>query len=143
MLNDKKRLSESRERLDSVGRELVRASADNEEEAAAASSSPFLFARIRTRIETERARRADGDNWITTLGILWRAVPSMALLAVFAFLLFLSAGTGNQTSAGLSDTALLGERDAGVESVVFTDQTAISNDDVLATIMNDDREATR
>ncbi|OLE53311.1 MAG: hypothetical protein AUG51_13625 [Acidobacteria bacterium 13_1_20CM_3_53_8] len=143
MLNRKENRKESRERLDSVGRDIVRLSAANESEADAATQSPFLLARLRARINAERERRAESENWITTLRILWRAVPSMALVAVFAFLLFLSAGTGTQNSAGISDTALLGERDTGVERVVFTDQTAISNDDVLATIMNEDREATK
>ncbi|HMF57296.1 MAG TPA: hypothetical protein VK619_13215 [Pyrinomonadaceae bacterium] len=141
MLNGKENRSVPRATLDSVGRDIIRASADNDREAAAAAQSPFLFSRLRTRINAERERRAEDENWITTLRILWRAIPSMALVAVFAFLLFLSTGT--QTSTSLSDTALLGERGTGVERVVLTDQTAISNEDVLATIMSEDGEASK
>ena len=68
----------------------------------------------------------------------------MAMAAIFAFALFWSAST--QVPGGVSDVALLGgASDAGIEEVVFADtQSPSSDDDVLATIMNDDdREATR
>src|SRR2546423_12202952 len=46
MLNRKENRKESRERLDSVGRDIVRLSAANESEADAATQSPFLLARF-------------------------------------------------------------------------------------------------
>jgi anti-sigma-K factor RskA len=125
-------------RLDRLGRTVVRAAASNEGEAEAAASSPFLYARLRARIAAEAVRREEGEGWLAVLGVVWRAVPAMALVAVFAFAMFLSAGTPAQPQQGFSDEALLGRNNAGVEQVVFTDARTISNDDVLATIISDE-----
>lgn len=133
------------ERLDRIGRETVRASASNEAEAETVATSPFLYARLRARIAaSERERRAEGDGWLSMLGVIWRAAPAMALVAVFAFALFWSASFGAPSPGNFNDEALLGERDAGIEHVVFADRNSLSSDEVLATIMNeDDREAAR
>ena len=131
-------------RLDRLGRTVVRAYASNDEEAEAAARSPFAYARLRARINAEAARREEGDGWLAVLGVVWRAVPAMALVAVLACALFLSAGAPTQSQQGFSDEALLGGSNAGVEQVVFADARSISNDDVLATIISDEgREDSR
>ena len=140
----KKRDRSSDERLDRVGRKLVRASAMNEREALAAASSPFLYARLRSRINAERDRREEGERFVALLGVVWRTVPAMALVAAFAFALFLSASRSTRAPGSFSDELLLGAHDAGVEHVVFADRQALSSDEVLATILNgEEREATR
>jgi hypothetical protein len=141
----KKSNRERDERLDGLGRSILRSSASNEAEAEAVASSPFLYTRLRARINAERARREEGENWLALLGVIWRAVPGMALSAVFAFALFWSASPGARSSTGgFSVEALFGPRDAGVEQVVFADKTTWSNDEVLATILSDDeREVSR
>ncbi|MDT5060902.1 MAG: hypothetical protein QOH63_1361 [Acidobacteriota bacterium] len=129
------------ERLDRMGREIVRASAANETEAEQVASTPFLYTRLRSRIAEERERREAGESWLTMLAVVWRSVPAMALVAIFAFVLFLSAGTGTSTTGSFSDEALLGERDAGVEQVVFADsKQPLSSDEVLTTIMYEDEQ---
>jgi hypothetical protein len=125
-------------RLDRLGRTVVRAAASDDGEADAAASSPFSYARLRARIAAEAARREEGEGWLAVLGVVWRAVPAMALVAVLAFAMFLSAGTATQTQQGFSDEALLGRNNAGVEQLVFTDARSISNDDVLATIISEE-----
>ncbi|HEX8708968.1 MAG TPA: hypothetical protein VF723_12045 [Pyrinomonadaceae bacterium] len=143
-MTGKKRKLESVKWLDQVGREVVRASVMNDTEAAAAASSPFLYARLRSRIEAERERRETGESWLALLGVVWRSAPAMALVAVFAFVLFWSASIGTRPPAGFSDEALLGERDTGIERVVFAGTNAPSSDEVLATILNgDEREAAK
>lgn len=140
----KKRDHESDERLDRIGREIVRASASNETEAEAAASSPFLYARLRSRIAAEREKRESVDSWLAVLGIVWRAVPATALVAIFALALFWSANMNNGSAGGFSVESLLDTRDAGVEHVVFADRQPLSSDEVLATILNEDeREAVR
>jgi hypothetical protein len=140
----KKRDRRSDEQLDRAGRRIVRASAMNEREALAVASSPFLYARLRSRINAERDRREEGERFVALLGIVWRTVPAMALVAAFAFALFLSASRSTHAPGGFSDEMLLGARDAGVEHVVFADRQALSSDEVLATILNgEEREATR
>lgn len=138
MTGNEKRELDTHEQLDRLGRSIIRASADNETEATAAASSPFLYARLRTRINGEGARREERERWRALFGVIWRAVPAMALVAVFAFVLFLSTSF-RQIAGSYSDEALLGERDAGVERVVFASNgQPLSSDDVLATILNDD-----
>jgi len=130
----------SDERLDRIGRGIIRASADNEQAVEAASSSPFLYGRLRARINAERERREEGERWGTLLGVLWRAVPAMAMVALLAFILFLSASPARTGGSSYTEELLLGERDAGgVERVVFAgDRQPLSSDDVLATILNDE-----
>jgi hypothetical protein len=136
----RKKDSERDERLDILGRKIVCASSANEEEAEAAASSPFLYTRLRARIAQERERREEGESWLTMLTVAWRTVPAMALVAVFAFVLFLSAGTGTRAPASSNDYALLGETDAGVEQAVFADRQPLSSDEVLTTIMDADEQ---
>jgi hypothetical protein len=136
----KKRDRSPDERLDRLGREIVRASALNEAEVDALASSPFLYTRLRARIAEERARREEGESWLAMLAVAWRSVPAMALVAIFAFVLFLSAGTGTTTTASFTDEALLGERDAGVEQMVFADRQPLSSDEVLTTILYEDEQ---
>lgn len=130
--------------LDRVGREVVRASAANEREAESVASSPFLYARLRSRITAERVRREAGEGWPALLAVVWRAAPAMALVTVFAFALFWSASLGARSTRSFSVETLLDARDAGVEHVVFADRTALSSDEVLATILDEDEsEASR
>ncbi|HEX8291862.1 MAG TPA: hypothetical protein VF570_08920 [Pyrinomonadaceae bacterium] len=122
------------ERLERAAREVVRASAAGEAEADAVAGSPFLYARVRARIEEERRRREEGEGWPALFAVAWRAVPAMALAAVLALGLFLSSGAGELTPGfGLGAEALLGEGD--LEQVVFAE--ANSNDEVLSTIIGE------
>lgn len=140
----KKISRKSDERLDLLGREIVRASASNEEEAERAAAAPFAYARLRSRIKAEIERREEGERWFTMLRVVWRAVPAMALVAILAITLFLSTSFSSRSSNGFSDVDFLSERSTEVENVVFADTRNISNDDVLATVMNDDdQEASR
>ncbi|HVF50964.1 MAG TPA: hypothetical protein VNA19_12800 [Pyrinomonadaceae bacterium] len=140
-----KRDSSAEERFERLGREIVVRSASNDAEAEAVAASPFLYARVRARIAAERARREEGESWLALLSVVWRSAPAMALAAVFSFILFWSAGAGTTPApAVLSDEALLGTRDAGIEHVVFADRQPLSSDEVLATILNEDeREGSR
>jgi hypothetical protein len=132
------------EHLDRFGREIVRASAANRDEAESVATSPFLYTRLRSRIASERAQREEGEGWLAMLGVVWRAIPAMALVTIFAFALFLSANFSALPSSGSTDEALLGANDAGIESVVFADNRTLSSDDVLATILDEDaQEASR
>jgi hypothetical protein len=136
------------EQLERLARDIVRASAANDAEAETVATSPFLYTRLRARIAAEQERRAGGtETWRTLLGVVWRSVPAMALVALLTFILFWTSNFGNATTASpgvLSDEALLDTRDAGIESVVFAERRDISSDDVLATILQEDeREVSR
>ena len=132
------------DRLEGLGREVVRAAAAGEAEAEAVAESSFLYARVRARISEERRRREEGDGWLGLLAVALRAAPAMALAAVVALGLFLSSGTAERPTVsgfGLSE-ALLAERDGDIEQVVFAD--APSRDEVLSTIIGgEESEAAR
>ena len=124
------------EQLNRMGREIVRASAANTEEAETVAASPFLYARLRSRINEEREQREAGESWLAMLGVVWRAIPAMAMVALLAVTLFLSANSGTQRPVVmLPDT-----RDAEFESVVFADTRSLSSDEVLATILDEDEQ---
>jgi hypothetical protein len=131
--------------LDALGREIVRASAANDSEAEAAASSPFLYARLRTRVAQERARLEEPDDRRAALRIVLRAVPTVAVVAALAVVLFVSVLFGASPGAGreYGDSTLLGERDTGVEQMVLTERSALTRDEVLATIVEDEPEAQR
>ncbi len=131
--------------LDRVGRELVRASISDEVEVEAAASSAFLYTRTRARINAELERRSERESWLAVLGIVWRAVPAMALVAVFALVMFVSVNLNRPTAVAANDYTLLSPSSTGVENVVFADtRNMSSDDDVLETIMNEDeQEASR
>jgi hypothetical protein len=128
-----------RERLERVAREVVRTASAGEAEAEAAAGSPFLYARVHARIEEERRRREEGEGWLALFRVAWRAVPAMALVAVFALALFLSSGAGELTPGfGLGAESLLAERDEEFEQVVLADSRTPSNEDeVLSTIIGE------
>ena len=132
------------ERLDRTGREIVRVSAANEAEGERAAASPYLYARLRSRINAEREQREEGERWGAMLRVVWRAIPAMAMVAILAVALFLSANFGAQPSGVVGVEELLDTQGAEVESVVFADNRSLSNDEVLATILNEDeQEASR
>jgi len=128
------------EELDRVGRGLVRASVLHEAEVEAAASSPFLYTRIKARINAELERRSERESWLAVLGVVWRAVPAMALVAVFALVMFVSANINRQTTVASNDYTLVGTSSTEVESVVFADSRNMSRDDVLETIMSEDEQ---
>ncbi len=139
-MSGKEKSQNVEERLDKLGREILRA-ASATEEAEAASASPFLYARLRSRIEAERGRRLERESWLVTLKLIWRAVPAMALVAVFAIALFLAVSfkSGSQASAGYDEPLLEARAGADVEGIVF-DGRSLSSDEVLETILEDEEQ---
>ena len=129
--------------VDALGREIVRAAAANEDEADAAASSPFLYARVRTRVAQERARLDEADDWRAALRVFRRAVPTVAVVAALALAIFFSVLVGTTQADARDEATLLGDGDTTVEQVVFADRSSLTSDEVLATIIEDDREAQR
>lgn len=129
--------------LDALGREIVRAAAANEDEAERVASSPFLYARVRTRVVAERARLDEADDWRAALRVFRRAVTTVAVVTAIALALFISVLVGTTQGDARDEATLLGDGNTGVEQVVFADRSSLTSDEVLATIIEDDREAQR
>jgi hypothetical protein len=73
------------ETLNRFGGELLRAFEAGEAEISTAAASPFLFRRIRVRIEAEERRLArQRGAWLSLLAGVKHAIPVMAVLAVVA-----------------------------------------------------------
>lgn len=140
---ERERSKDSVERLDAFGREIVRAAASNEDEAERVAASPFLYTRVRARVAAERARLEEADDWRAALRVFRRAVPTVAVVAVLALALFVSVLLGAGRDDSRDEATLLGERDTGVEQVVFTGRSGLTSDEVLETIFEDNGEAQR
>jgi hypothetical protein len=132
----------SNDRLEQVSVEVVRLSAANEAEGERVAASPFLYTRLQARIVAERERR-EGESWFAIFSIFSRVVPVMTLVAVFAFALFWMVSLGALSAGEFNDAALIAERETGIEHVVFADRNPLSSDEVLASILDDEREASR
>ncbi len=126
------------QRLDRIGQEVLRAtSAHGEAEAENIASSPFLYARVRASINAEQERRAAaGDSWLSLLLVARRAVPAMALSAALAFSMFWFGGGNALTQPTLDNEDLFAANDARIESIVFDERDAFSNDEMLDSIMS-------
>jgi len=94
------------EMLNRFGNELLRAFEAGEAEISTAATSPFLYRRIRVRIETEERRLArQRGAWLSLLAGVKHAIPALlafAVVAVASLMLTLSlsrqwpAGVGNE-----------------------------------------------
>jgi hypothetical protein len=131
-------------RLDGMGRAFVRAASLDEEEVERIAAAPFLAARLRTRIEAARAAKEDSGDWLAVFGVAWRAVPAMSLAAALAVGVFFYAGGGDPFPAGLfTDEALLATSESAVEGVYFDDTGALTQDEVLSTIVDENERRTQ
>lgn len=134
--------SVSRERLDCAGRIITKSASVSEERASEIAASPFLFARIQARIASE-AQGSDAGIWTAFWSISKRAIPVMMIVAALSFGLSLYfTGNKNQPTA-FSVDAYLGTNESGVENLVFAERRPLTQDEVLATIISNDRELGR
>ena len=85
----------------------------------------------------------EADDWRAALRVFRRAVPTVAVVAALALALFVSVLFGTTQADARDEATLLGDGDTVVEQVVFADTSSLTSDEVLATIIEDDREAQR
>jgi hypothetical protein len=119
----KKSIDDTRfERLEA---EIFRALEATEVEVEAAANSPFLYQRLRTRLEAEIKRRNEpGKEWLAWLATARQVAPAMALVALLAIGVFWTVSQSN-SATGLSSQG-------GAETAVADE---LSNDDVLAELV--------
>lgn len=134
----------SNRRLDQIGKGIVRASASDEALADDVASQPFLYARLRARINAEKERRETFER-LGALSLLMRqAVMAVSLVAFLALGLLAFTEFRIPSSQSLNnDEAFFNASNAGVQRVVFEDLDPLSNDEVLATIVDEDGEASK
>lgn len=132
----------SRERLDRAGRIITKAAVLSEDKAREIAAAPFLFARIQARIAGEE-QVSDAGIWMPFWSISKQAIPAMMIVAALSFgLSVYFTGNKNQPTA-FSVDAYLGTTESGVENLVFAERRPLTSDEVLATIISNDRELGR
>jgi hypothetical protein len=133
-----------REALDRAAKIIVRAAGAGEEKSDEAAAAPFLYARLRARIEAERAEQAEQSaGWFETFKIARRAVVALALVALVALGSFWLAGPRAAVNESLGDASIETEPQLSPVSACAlsaTDECAISSEEVLATMFADRKE---
>ena len=115
---------------------MLLAAARNEAEAEAAAASPFLYQRVRARINDEGRRREESGGWLSLFMVARRAVPAMALVALLAAILTLWSMRPNAPAGyGIEDDALADTRDPGVEQAILT-RNVLSPDEVFSIVVD-------
>jgi len=139
---NQEKASISRERLDRAGRIITKAAVLSEDKAREIAAAPFLFARIQARIASE-AQVSDAGIWTAFWSISKRALAAMMIVAAVSFgLSVYFTGNKNQSTA-FSVDAYLGTTESGVENLFFAERRPLTQDEVLATIISNDRELGR
>jgi hypothetical protein len=125
------------EYLDRVGKSVVRSGGISDEETEAIASSPFLYARLRARIEAERSRPEPQAGWFAAIFVARRAIPALMLVALFALGAFwfmeTNQGAGNPPTDP-RDYNLARVAIGGTCALSSTEECAISTEEVLATL---------
>jgi hypothetical protein len=127
--------------LDSLTKLVVRAGGISDDEAEKIGSSPFLHARLRARIDSERNSRVEqGSGWFVTLLVASRAIAVLVVVTVAAVLTFWFSKTNASVrvpppNAGENDISrvVIG----GTCALSTTVECAISTEEVLATLFAD------
>lgn len=122
-----KRKAIDKNRFERIETEIFRALEASESEIEAAANSPFLYQRLRTRLEAETKRRNEpGKEWLAWLATARLATPALALVALLAIGVFWTVGkSGSATgfaTQGNAEASLAGE-------------LSLSNDDLLVELV--------
>jgi hypothetical protein len=115
------------ERLDKFGEELLHAIESSDAEINTAATSPFLYRRIRARIEAEQKRMAEErGRWFALQTEARHAIPILAMIAVVAIgLLWTIPARTPQTVGTLGSS----------QSPAITEISPFSNDEMMASIV--------
>lgn len=122
--------------IDRLAKSVARAGGIGDEEVERFISNPFLHARVRARIEAERTRRAGkGSGWFITLLVATRAIAILLLVTVAAAATFWISRPDNPGGRSKNEPDDLNRVvTGGTCALSATDECAISNDEVLATL---------
>jgi hypothetical protein len=115
------------ERLDRFGEELLHAIEASDAEINTAATSPFLYRRIRVRIEAEQRRMAEErGKWFALVAEARHAIPVLAMIAVIAIGLLWTLPARAPKTTGTSGS---------VQLSIITEISPLSNDEMMASIV--------
>ncbi|MCI0664293.1 MAG: hypothetical protein L0220_24810 [Acidobacteria bacterium] len=118
------------QKLDRLGEKLLEALEVNENDIKTAATSPFLYRRIRVRIESEERRiTEDFGQWVALLNQARHAVPLMVMIAAIASgIVWYTPKPINQSSTQNSVTQGIG--------VLNGELTGLSSEDIMAGLID-------
>jgi hypothetical protein len=127
------------EPLERLTKIVAEAGGISDVEAERIGSSPFLHARLRAGIESERRRRAEqGSGWLATLLVASRAIAVMTVVTIAAVLtLWFSRANASVAVSPLMASAgdpISRVVTGGTCALSTTEECAISTGEVLATL---------
>ena len=125
--------------IDRLTKIVAEAGGISDDEAERIASSPFLHARLRAGIESERRRRAEqGSGWLATLLVASRAIVVLVLVPIAAALTFwfLRADDSRSVAAlnASAEDPISRVVTGGTCALSTTEECAISTGEVLATL---------
>ena len=131
-----KQNKEADQQLDRIGTAVLRSAAADEEDIERAAATPFLFTRVRAAIAEEQSRSEDTGGWLSLLFVARRAIPAMALVALFAGILTVWSAQVNPPAGWnrLDDEALADTRDPGIEQTILAN--SLSQDEILSIVVD-------
>ncbi|QQS44750.1 MAG: hypothetical protein IPM66_12270 [Acidobacteriota bacterium] len=114
------------EKLDRFGEELLMAMEASSQEINTAANSPFLYRRIRVRIEEEERRRAtDRNQWFVWLWSVKHAIPVLTTIAAITI------------GIALFNTMQIGQPRGGNGGLIIVNDElpALSSDEMIASFV--------
>jgi hypothetical protein len=118
------------QKLDRLGEKLLQALEVNDNEIKIAATSPFLYRRIRVRIESEERRISeDFGQWLTLLNQFRHAVPVLIMIAVIASGIVWYTPLPTNQSVNQNST---------IQGIGFIhgELTGLSNEDIMASVID-------
>ena len=140
-----KRDQERDRTLDRMGKTVIRAAGLTESESDAVAESPFLYARVRARIEAEKRQNRQNVPVLVML-YAWRALSAVAIVAIVAVSAFWiktpAAPAPPQATSGQADNVNL-VATGGTCALSNSAECAISTEEVLATLFAEEGKSER
>jgi hypothetical protein len=130
-------------KIDQTARRIVKASVLSESEVQAAVSSPYLFSRLRARINAD-ADAEQSSIWNGLALSARTAIPGMALVAAVSFGLLLYVNGNKPQGPTFSVDAYVDSGDSGFDNLLSAERRPVTSEEVLKSIVNkEEREASK
>ena len=137
---------ERNEKLDKIGKLLLKSAALSEQEIEQLANSPLPYARLRSNIMKETLKRSEaGDSWFAILSIARYAIPVMVCVALIALGAFWALGTGVERYTNFSSPEYLSaDMVAPVTACSISSKTecVVSSNDVLSIVFQPQAQGT-
>jgi uncharacterized membrane protein len=131
----------SDEKLDSIGKELLKAATLNDQEVDQIANAPFSYARLRANIMQESIKHSEAsDNWFAIVSLARYAIPVMLVIALITissfWLLHQHTEQVSKSNANLLLPAMVSAPITAC-SISSKSECVVSNNDVLSIVFQE------